>query len=808
MTRSKLRKIRRQKTSYSRSLLRSVPLASALLAGAGVVQAQQAEEQSGGLDEIVVTATKTQQNLQDVPLSIQAIGTERLEELGVQDFDDYVKFLPSVSYQSAGPGFARVFMRGAASGDNGNHSGPQPGVGQYLDEQPITTIQGALDIHMYDIARVESLAGPQGTLYGASSQSGTIRIITNKPQADAFDASFSLEGNSITDGDQGYLAEGMVNVPLGEKAAIRMVGWARHDAGYIDNIPATRTFTTGFSQNSLAEDNYNDSDTYGARIALKVDLNDNWSITPTIMGQKMTSNGVYAQESGLGELQVAHWHPEESDDRWTQAALTLEGKISNFDLTFAGSYLKREVDVQSDYSDYSFFYDSLLEGFGSSFVDDNGDLINPSQFIQGKDGYTKWSTELRIASPAENRVRFVAGLFAQRQTHDIQQDYKVTGLAADLSVTGWEDTLWLTKQYRIDRDSALFGEVTFDATDKLSFLGGVRFFRSENSLEGFFGFNGYEEDCTGTDVFEDGPCQNLHKDVKDNDKTFKFNATYHITDDAMVYATYSEGFRPGGVNRRGTFPPYKADFLTNYEIGWKTSWANDKLRFNGTIFHGDWDDFQFSFLGENGLTNVSNAGGATLEGIEMDLQWAVTESFSLYGGLALQKAEMSEAFCVRLVDPDADPEGEIPVSLADCSERFPGDFVDKGTRLPITPRFKGSLTGRYEFDMGGLEAHLQGSVVSNGSSRSALLESESQRLGDQESYTIADMTFGVGKDKWSAEFFVNNVFDERAALYRYTECISTVCAHIPGEDGSDVQGIVYSIVNRPRTIGLRFSQKF
>src|SRR5262245_49710600 len=190
MTRSKLRKIRRQKSIHTRALLRSVPLASALLASAGVVQAQQAEEPSGGLEEVVVTALKTQQNLQDVPLSIQAIGTERLEQLGVNSFDDFTKFLPNVSVQSAGPGFARVFMRGAASGDNGNHSGSQPSVAQYLDEQPITTIQGALDIHMYDVARVESLGGPQGTLYGANSQAGTIRIITNKPDPSGFEASW------------------------------------------------------------------------------------------------------------------------------------------------------------------------------------------------------------------------------------------------------------------------------------------------------------------------------------------------------------------------------------------------------------------------------------------------------------------------------------------------------------------------------------------------------------------------------------------------------------------------------------------
>ncbi|HTU66447.1 MAG TPA: TonB-dependent receptor [Steroidobacteraceae bacterium] len=796
MTRSKLRKIRRQQSSAARALLRGVPLAGALLASAGV-QAQQAEETpSGGLEEVVVTALKTQQNLQDVPLSIQAIGTERLEELGVKDFADYVKFLPSVSVQSAGPGFGRVFMRGAASGDNGNHSGSQPGVGQYLDEQPITTIQGALDIHMYDIARVESLAGPQGTLYGANSQAGTIRIITNKPDPKGFEAGFGLEGNAVAHGDQGYLAEGFVNVPLGDRAAIRMVGWARHDAGYIDNLPAVRTFPgSGISMPSLAEDNYNDVDTYGARVALKVDLNDNWSITPTIMGQQQKSNGVFAQESGLRELAVEHWHPENSDDRWTQAALTVEGKIANLDMTFASSYLKREVDVNSDYSDYSFFYDTLFD-YGHYFTDDDGNLINPSQFIQGKDGYTKWSQELRFTTPLEYPVHAVFGLFAQRQTHDIQQDYRITGLATASSVTGWPEAFWLTKQYRVDRDSAAFGEVTWDATEKLSFTGGVRFFRYENSLEGFFGFgatNPYESStgegsCFETAAFEDAPCTNLDKTVKDNDSTYKINATYKVTDDVMFYVTRSEGFRPGGVNRRGTFPPYKPDFLTNYEIGWKTSFNNDRLRFNGAIYHGDWDNFQFSFLGGNGLTNVTNApGGATLDGIEMDIQAAITDSFSLYGGIAYVKAELADDFCL---DATAAP-GECDAA----------DFAPEGTRLPITAKLKGSLTGRYEFPIAGLEAHVQGSLQYNGDSRPALLPSEGDLLGDQPSYTIADFAFGVEKEKWELELFVKNAFDERANLYRYTECSTGTCANPD-------TGIVYSIVNRPRTIGLKFNQKF
>ena len=203
-----------------------------------------AQNTEGVLEQVIVTAQKRQEDLQDVPLSITALGTQKLEEMHVADFDDYAKLLPSLSYASFGPGFARVFFRGVSSGDNGNHSGPLPSVGMYLDEQPITTIQGALDVHIYDIARVEALAGPQGTLYGASSEAGTIRIITNKPDTTRFEAGYDLEG-SMLDGEAGYVAEGFVNLPIGDKAAIRLVGWGKHDAGYITNVAQPRTYPIG-----------------------------------------------------------------------------------------------------------------------------------------------------------------------------------------------------------------------------------------------------------------------------------------------------------------------------------------------------------------------------------------------------------------------------------------------------------------------------------------------------------------------------------------------------------------------------------
>src|SRR5262245_10844334 len=618
-----------------------VSLAAAISAIlAGVPQVYAAEGESDILQTVVVTAQKRVESLQDVPLSIQAIGGTQLEQLHVTQFEDYVKYLPSVSFQSFGPGFSRAFMRGVASGENGNHSGPQPSVAVYLDEQPITTITGELDVHLYDIARVESLSGPQGTLYGASSQAGTIRIITNKPDTKAFESGYDIEGNTLSGGGEGYVAQAYMNIPLSDNTAIRLVGWGRKDGGYIDNVNAPRRYVSNnlLTRNTVhEEENYNDVDTYGARAALKIDLNDNWTITPQLMAQEQKAQGSFAYDPSVGDLKVAHVYPEDSRDRWGNAALTVEGKIGNFDLVYAGSFLDRKIDGQSDYADYAFFYDAFYfeddptYSFASVFTDDAGNQIDPAQFIQSKDRYERFSHEVRISSPQDKRARFVAGLFMQRQQHGIEQRYMINNLTSDFEVTGWPDSIWLTEQTRTDRDKGVFGEVSFDFTDSLTFTGGLRYYDVDNSLAGYFGLpyaysssgNSGEALCTkqglgiadGDDIPDDtstwvpyhgatgtAPCTNLNREVKETGTVHKLNLAYKFTADHMVYATVSKGFRPGGVNRRGTFPPYSADFLNNYEVGWKTTWAGNRLRFNGAVFVDDWDNFQFSYLGENGLT--------------------------------------------------------------------------------------------------------------------------------------------------------------------------------------------------------------
>jgi outer membrane receptor protein involved in Fe transport len=783
-----------------------------ILLATPVVLAQEApapatSQTAGGLEEIVVTAQKRVENLQAVPLSIQALGTERLEELQINGFDDYVKYLPSVSFTTLGPGFGLAYFRGVASGENNNHSGPSPSVGMYLDEQPITTIQGALDVHLYDVARVEALAGPQGTLYGASSQAGTIRIITNKPDPSAFDAGYGLEVNSVSHGGMGYLAEGFVNLPLSERAAIRLVGWARHDAGFIDNVKATRTYPTsgGCITNSKeptagcattpahAKDDYNDVDTYGARMALRVDLNDNWTITPQIMGQTQEAHGNFAYDPAVGDLQIAHFYPEKSQDDWVQAALTVEGKIGNFDLVYAGSYLKRDDVVDQDYADYTFFYDQCC-GYAAYWGDDTGvPLLDPSQYIHGTDGYTRQSHELRLASPQDKRLRFVGGLFYQQQEHEIFQRYKIDGLGGFLSegaylpieVTGWEDTIWLTNQLREDKEEALFGELSFDLTDNLTATAGLRWFKTENSLKGFFGYNANyssnygEALCFSDKQYKGSPCTNLDDKVDEDGTVPKFNLTYRFNDDALVYATYSEGFRPGGINRNATVPPYKSDYLTNYELGWKTMWGGNRLRLNGAVFHEEWDDIQYSFLPPSGagLTVIKNAGSAEIDGIEMDLTWAATDALLLSGGLTWLDSQLTKDYV---------PDPEEP----------PAAF--KGDSLPITPDFKANLTARYNFQVGGnFDAYVQGAAVYNGSSYSDLPRAEREAFGEQDGYTIVDLSAGVTRGDYTLTLFINNVFDELARTYTYAQCTVSVCGGNP-----------YYAPTQPLTIGLKFSQEF
>ncbi|HEY1709949.1 MAG TPA: TonB-dependent receptor [Rhizomicrobium sp.] len=800
----------------SRGNTRLLPflLASTVLAGATPAAAQ--------IETVVVTAEKRSEDVQKAPLAIQVLGSEKLQQLNVQSFSDYIKYVPSVTYTAGGqnggaggPGFATVTMRGVSSGNDGNHSGSLPTVGIYLDEQPVTTIGGALDVHTYDINRVEVLEGPQGTLYGASSEAGTIRIITNKPDPTGFSASYDLQANTVAHGSQGYTAEGYVNVPLADNIAIRLVAFDEHDAGYVDNVPGTRTFpSSGITINNanLVRDNFNFTDTYGGRAALKIDLNDNWSITPTIIAQDTRANGSFAYDPSVGDLEVQHFNPDYAHDKWYQAALTIEGKIGDVGVVYSGGYMNRILHTANDYTDYSYFYDKIY-GYGAYIYDAPGHLIDPSQYIIGYDRFTKESHELRFTTPDDSPVRFVGGAFYERQSHHIGQDYKIAGLGPLLSVPGWTDTIWLTNQERIDRDYAIFGEVTWDIADNLKFTAGGRAFWADNSLYGFFGFSDAFSSHTGVSqcfaapIVANTPCTDLDKRVNESGWTHKVNLSWQIDDDKMVYATVSTGFRPGGVNRRDNpppnqIPPYNPDKLFNYEVGWKTTLDDGKVRFNGSAYLEDWQDFQFSFLGLNSFTEIHNAGTARIYGLESEVVWQPNEHFMFSANGAYNDAFLTSDYCGKVF------QGK---TITQCPGPLDPAIPDSpsGTSLPGVPRLKGNLIGRYNWNaFNDVMAHVQGAMSYQSASWPDLRVRDFNPItgvqqpvrgliGEMPSFASFDFTAGIDWGNSELELMVQNAFDERGQLYRFAECNTLVCGNEP-----------YVVPNHPRLIGLKFSQKF
>jgi iron complex outermembrane recepter protein len=835
MTRSKLRKVRagtrlevglpqerRVNCLLAAGLL---PLASAIIACLNPARAQDAAS-GGTLEEVVVTAQKRSESLQDVPLSITALGTEKLEELHVENVDDYIKYLPSVSYQTTGPGSAKLYMRGVSSGGDGVHSGSPPSVGVYLDEQPVTTIQGMLDLHMYDIARVEALAGPQGTLYGASSEAGTLRIITNKPEFDVLKGAYDVQANDVDHGGVGYSGEGFINVPVGSSAAFRLVGWYEKDAGYISNVPGSLTYpTSGFTEDNrpapknpapntryfgTAQNNYNDVETYGARGALRIALGDNWTVTPMLQGQEANANGIFATEQtksvagypnlypSLGDLQVQHFGPEFSTDHWGQAALTIEGKISDFDLTYAGGFVHRTSVIESDYTDYSLGYALEYARGPSYFTDNAGNPVNPNQEIRDTDGYKMYSHEIRVSTPKSYPVRATFGGFLQRQTDDFMQNFQIAGLSDAQSVTGWPGTYYLTDEILVKRDSAAFGEVTWDLTSHFSLLGGLRYYTYKNSEQGYSGFKSAQTQCANQMLpgALGAPCQQIYQVAEGTGTTPKFTATYKFDDQRLIYATVSKGFRPGGPNTVGA--PYLSDTLQNYELGWKTSWLGNSLRVNGAIFQEDWKDFQFSYPGLNGIVETKNAGAARIRGIETSVDWAATSALTLGGGFTYLDAVLTVPYCKY-------PNQTGGIQTATCFDYSSGTPVAEpygapaGQQLPTTPKFKGDLTGRYSFPLTSeWEAHAQGSLVYQTAAWADLRTAERDIIGQQPSYALFDATLGAQKGDIGIELFLDNAFDRRAENYRYTECNALLC-------GAQA---VYAGIYRPRTVGVKFAQKF
>ncbi len=721
-----------------------------------------------------------------------ALTSQAIEQLGIQSFTDYVLQIPNISFKSFGaPGGATIYMRGASDGGDANPSGSTPSVGLYLDEQPVTAIGANLDIHIYDIERIEALGGPQGTLFGASSQAGTVRIITNKPSTDGFEAGFDLGGYGTSGGDASYSVEGFANIPLGERAALRVVAWYLKEGGWIDNVAGTRTYQLeggyGYNPNNfgrtrtinndhLIGNDINELDKAGLRALLRVNLSDNWTGTIGVITQKTDSDGLWEYDPTIpGKSSIQRYNPDFQDDKFTQASLTIEGNFNNAQLVYAGAYLDRDVDYQTDYSAYgedAYFVPYYACDYSATGPDletqTNTDCTSLEEFYNEDNSYKRSSHELRLISTGDSRFQYTVGLYYEDAEHDYFLKWIQPEMSPTLVVPGSVPNLFFrTDQVRKDKQKAAFGEVTFDFTDSFSGTFGMRYFDETHKVTGVVGW-GPGVFCPGTP-----DCRDTNADSKTStdDTVFKANLTWRVNDDAMVYVTWSEGYRPGGLNRDPGLPSQEwvPDFLTNYEFGWKTTWNNGRMRWNGAAYLMDWDDIQYTvynFFLSACCGNVYNLSTAKVKGFETDISILASESLTLSAALAYNDGETTDDFVL--------PNGLLS--------------VPDGTELPNVPEFKGNIFARYEFSISDMPAYAQLVWSYTGSSYSEIVPSTRFK---QSSYSIANFRTGINRDNWGVDLFVNNLTDEVAQFYVHPRNYEPTI-----------------VTNRPRSYGLRYWMRF
>ena len=769
------------------------------------------------LEEIIVTAQKREMNIQDVPISLQALDTAKLTALGISDFKDYVLQLPSVSYKTQGPGLNNIYMRGVSDGGDGNQSGAAPSVGVYLDEQPVTSIASSLDVHIYDIARIEALAGPQGSLFGASSQAGTLRIISNQPKMGVTEARIDIGGMFTEEGDPSNNQEGMINIPLGDKAALRLVGWRIDEGGYIDNVAGTRTYNTDTSvsvynggvaaivpgvtrtattdnRTSVSGDprgtiarpaeDINELEKYGIRALLKVDLNDNWSATAGIFYQNMKTEGVWDHDpdslgvdgNPIGDYNIQRFYEDSKQDEFIQYSLVLKGNINDVvELTYAGSYLDRTVDYVNDYTEYAIaqtyvpYY--VCDGTSVGPVN-NTDCTSLDQFVVENEQMTRQTHELRITSLGDGPISYTLGVFWNEFKNDFTLEYVQPGMSPSLIVnipgTDGTNLHYMTDQVRIDRQKAVFGEITYAFNDQWSVTFGGRWYETQQELVGFATF--------GPAAFGGTIGGNPNYEVDDSDFLKKFNLTWRMNDDAMLYVTRSEGFRPGGVNRDESLQRFNAliyhsDFVTSYEGGFKTTWMDGRLRFNGALYVLSWEDMLYTIY-DYSLSpccgSTYNLGDAETKGVELDVTFAATEALTLTGAMSYISAKTVEDLL-------------LPNTTL---------VVPKGQRLPNVPRWKGNMTARYEFTVGNYDAFAEMTYIYYDDTTNRIRPAD-VLFNTQDDYSLINLRAGMSMGPWNVTAFLDNATDKIADI--------SVDARVYGTSTQ---------INRPRSFGVKVGYSF
>ena len=804
--------IRPKPLSYAISAVLAVPAATA------IAQDDPDSSENMMLEEVTVTGRKREENLQSVPESIQAISGDTIIEAGLRSMQDYVRFIPSMNIVESNPGTAMVVFRGIADAQSTFIAEPSAAV--YLDDQSLV-LNGQPNPRMVDIERVEALSGPQGTLYGASAQSGVLRIVTNKPDPTMFDANFDISLNYMKEGDPSYDVSAMVNIPVSESFAVRLVGFSARDGGFIDIVEGTTPNYGLFTNEDAVQEDFNEVDYSGGRIAARWFINDNWTMTAGIVYQKTDSSGraehdpVYA-----GELNLVRFKPQFESDKqdWTQYALTFEGDLGFADFVSATSYFTRDwtytQDTSVGYIAYFTWCYSYYPAGGPYTVNYSRYCFQPagvSSYYNDPIGYlqnvqknTKLSQEFRLLHQGET-IDWVAGFFYEESDEEwdfttfaegYDESQAMVNLLAgrtdqNIPTQSSEGAWWFSADRTEWKQWAVFGEVTWHITDRWDATFGARYFdrtmdktywvelpKNNLSVEGF-----------------------LFPTSDEDDWVPKVSTAFQINDNSMVYALYSEGFRPGGTNRnRGEpfFPVlYFSDKLKNFEVGTKNTFADGRIRLNATYFDMKWEDYQLEVVdpsyGNCGDPNsppppncdqpwqkvVANVGNASSQGIEVQFDWVVSQNFTLGANGTWLDAQLDEEVVFL-------------------------ETIPAGSPLPLSPEFKGAFYAQYNWPLSWGSADNAWLRLQWSYTDSMYNQVEPNSVEDgfpnpqilQPSYDIGDLRFGVDSKNWSMQLYINNLTDTRAVLFANPYEMDYYF------------GRSRVTVNRPREFGIRWIQRF
>ncbi|MBN7796091.1 TonB-dependent receptor [Parahaliea mediterranea] len=727
----------------SRKTLLALATASGLgIAAQAVVAAQ--------LEEVVVTAQKRSQGMQDVSASIAALSGADLAETGTDSFADYFSSVPSLTMVEQGPGLSTLAIRGITTGGVRNDE-PQnkETVGVYIDETPIAINGFNPDLGLYDIQRVEVLRGPQGTLYGSGSLGGTIRIITNKPNFDTLEGSAELTGSHTREGGANSGLKGAINLPLvDDRVALRAVAYRSDYDGYLDNT-------------ATGKDNANTQLTEGARLQLGAQITDRLDLNLSYMLHQLETG---ARSEQTGDYSFATRAFDGLDDENNIFNLTLNYAFDGATLTSSTSYLDKETVNRNS-----------LEHLLSQALGYESDAV-----LEDTTEVQDFSQELRVASAGGGPLNWVAGVFYQDRSRDYTQLGAVPGIddylgvpATALGAPGADMAFYGTQNIEQEQ-RAVFGEISYEFLPSLTATIGLRYFEFEEDY-----------DTYSSGVFNNG-ADSSDGSLKEDGVTPKFNLSYAVNDDSLVYLQVAEGFRLGGVNTtvptdlcaadlaalgEGTNPDdFASDSVWNYEIGSKNEFMDRRLTVNGSVYYVDWEDMQTTLsLPGCSFSFRTNAGSARSMGLELESRFAATDALEVYGSLGLTDARLKE-----------------DVMFSDW---------EKGDRAPGVPALQVSAGMRYGFELFQYDdAYLRMDYRYTGESdtRFDTAAAVNRSFGD---YHVLDLRAGLRIPNTPAEIalFVKNAADSDGKVYA-------------GAESSSAPERFITI--RPRTIGLTLSTQF